>query len=184
MLALFGEPILSLIFPAESAHIAAPLLAALSPAMIFMALLTMVNTALEAAGFVRAPLFSMGIGAAVKIAVGYFLIGDGRFGILGAPLGTVASYGVGLVFSLCLLYRRAEVKTSLFSLLFRPFLFSFLASASARLLFFFLYGRTFFAVRSVAALIFGGVLYLVFSYLGGTFRAEKLKILSNYTKKR
>ncbi len=184
MLALFGEPILSLIFPAESAHVAAPLLAALSPAMIFMALLTMVNTASEAAGFVRAPLFSMGIGAAVKIAVGYFLIGDERFGILGAPLGTVASYGVGLVFSLCLLYRRAEVKTSLFSVLFRPFLFSFLAAASARLLFFFLDGRTFFAVRSVAALIFGGILYLVFSYLGGTFRVEKLKMLSKYTKKR
>ena len=75
-------------------------------------------------------------------------------------------------------------KSQLFSVLFRPFLFSFLAAASARLLFFFLDGRTFFAVRSVAALIFGGILYLVFSYLGGTFRVEKLKMLSKYTKKR
>ncbi|HBJ18279.1 MAG TPA: hypothetical protein DDY70_00825 [Clostridiales bacterium] len=184
MLALFGEPILALLFPAESAHVAAPLLAALAPAMVFMALLTMVNTTLEAAGFVRAPLLSMGIGAAVKIVVGYFLIGNERFGILGAPIGTVASYGVGLVFSLCLLYRKTGAVAPLFSVFFRPLLFSLLAASGTLLLSHALEGIVSSALSSIFALLLGASVYLVVSYFGGSFRVEKLKILSKYTKKR
>lgn len=184
MLMIFGEPILALLFPAESAHIAAPLLAALAPAMVFMSLLTMVNTALEASGFVRAPLVSMSIGAAVKIAVGYFFIGDARFGILGAPLGTVASYGIGLVISLCLLYRRSGAGAPIASVMFRPLLFSLLAAFGTRFVFCALDGRMFFALACVLSLLFGGVIYLGFSYFGGAFRVEKLKILSKYTKNR
>lgn len=184
LLALFGEPILSLIFPAESARIAAPLLAALAPAMVFMSLLTMVNTTLEAAGFVRAPLLSMGIGAAVKIAVGYFLIGDARFGILGAPLGTVASYGVGLVFSLCLLYRKTGAGAPLFSVMFRPLLFSLLAAFGTLFVYHALDGRMISSLASVLSLLVAALIYLGFSYFGGSLRAEKLKILSKYTKKR
>lgn len=184
MLALFGEPILSLIFPAESARIAAPLLTALAPAMIFMALLTVVNTTLEASGFVSAPLLSMGIGAIVKIAVGYFLIGNERFGILGAPLGTVASYGVGLVFSLCILHRKTGVGAPLFSVLYRPFLFSLSAAAVSFLSFRVLDGHIRGMLLSVVPLCVGVAIYLLLSFLCGSLHPEKLKILTKYTKKR
>ncbi|MBQ7314574.1 MAG: polysaccharide biosynthesis protein [Clostridia bacterium] len=128
-LVLFGKEILSLLFREESAVLATPMLAVLSPAMIFMGLLTVVNTALEAAGHARAPLYAMAIGCAVKLPVSYLLLGSESYGILGAPIGTVISYAVSLAVSLIILHRAKDIRMSVTACLWKP-LINTLASLS------------------------------------------------------
>ncbi len=159
-LMLFGEQVLSLLFTQESAALAAPMLTALAPAMIFMGLLTVVNTALEAAGHPRAALWSMLVGCAVKLPVSYVLLGQESYGILGAPIGTVISYGVALLVSLALLHRMRDVRISLLRCLGLPLLNTALSLSVTRLLYhalcmYFDVGIAFFACVSVGCVLYG-----------------------------
>ncbi len=95
----YGEAILSLLFDSSGAAMAAPLLALISPGILFMALLTVVNTTLEAMEKTHIPLISMLIGAVLKLVIGYFLIARADYGIFGAPIGTTASYIVSFLIS-------------------------------------------------------------------------------------
>ncbi len=99
----FSKEILTLLFEKSMAEHAYPLLTLLSPAITFIAPLTIINTALEASGAVRAPLYSMLLGAVVKLIATYVLIGNPELGISGAPIGTVLFYLVSLVASVVLL---------------------------------------------------------------------------------
>lgn len=99
------EEILKIIFEDSSATLAAPLLKHLSVGILFMALSTVINTALEGAELTNIPLISLSIGSVVKVAVSFILIKNNNFGILGAPMATTISYAVGfLISSLCAIF--------------------------------------------------------------------------------
>lgn len=106
----FSDEIVFLLFPGEMARVGAACLCASAPSVIFLGILMVINTALEAAGLVRAPLITTIFGLALKIPVSYLLIANPDFGILGAPIGTAVSYGVSMLVALAV-YRgqyRAE----------------------------------------------------------------------------
>lgn len=174
-LMLFGEPVLALLFDDTSASIGAPLLAVLSPAMIFMSALTVVNTALEAAGMPRAPLICMLVGSVAKLFVSYFLIGDARFGILGAPIGTVISYAVALVVALCILHTKRDIEISVISCFFRPLLHT----GGVLLLTVFLFARLSLHLTELPALVIcaslGAALYLAISFFTGVLSVKQKK---------
>ena len=90
-LAVFAKPILLLLYPSEveACTFAAPLLSVLSAAIVFTCLITVCNSTLQAYMKTSLPIVSMAIGAAVKIAVEYILVGS-NFGIYGAPVSTLA----------------------------------------------------------------------------------------------
>lgn len=98
MFSLYSFEILDILFPSSQSAGGAPSLAVLSLAAVFLPLLTLINTALEAAGRIGYALFSLSCGILVKIVVSLLLVPHPGFGILGAALGNVASYA----FSLCL----------------------------------------------------------------------------------
>ena len=99
-LAALADPILCLLFRETSAHAAAPLLTVLAPASFLVCLTAVTNAGLQASGGQRLTVASMAAGAAVKWASGELLLV--RFGILGAPLSTLAGYlavtGLNLAF--------------------------------------------------------------------------------------
>lgn len=99
-LALFGRQILSLFFRSESARIAAPALAVLAPGIFFLGIVTVTNAILEANGRAGATVRSMTLGAVVKTALAYLLIGNPSFGIYGAAIGTVCCYAVTAIINL------------------------------------------------------------------------------------
>lgn len=115
----FPKEILSLFFDAASVDAAAPLLALLAPAVLFMSMLTVINTALEAMGHLYAPLVTMAIGGIVKMLCGYHWIGNASIGMMGAPLGTVVSYAIALAVGAVLLYRTGAVRSGIFGGVFR-----------------------------------------------------------------
>lgn len=90
-LAVFAKPILLVLYPSETeaCTFAAPLLSVLSAAIVFSCLITVCNSTLQAYMKTSLPIVSMAIGAVVKIAVEYILVGS-NIGIYGAPVSTVA----------------------------------------------------------------------------------------------
>ena len=91
-LSLFSRPILELIFAGENSaiNVSAPLLSVLAISVFFSGLMTVTNSVLQAYGMEKKPIVSMAIGAAVKAALSYVLIGIPKINIYGAPISTFA----------------------------------------------------------------------------------------------
>ena len=90
----FPQHILSILFSRTSAYVGAPMLCALAPACLFLPLLTLFNTALEASGRSRTSMLAITVGALIKAAVCYLCVANPQCGIIGAPLSTVVMYAV------------------------------------------------------------------------------------------
>lgn len=90
-MAVFAHPILDLIYPGEpeACAFAAPLLSVLSVAILFSCLTTVTNAVLQTYMKPALPIVSMAVGAVVKVAAEYILVGS-DIGIMGAPISTVA----------------------------------------------------------------------------------------------
>ena len=92
------------------AVMAAPLLSAIAPGIIFMCLLTVVNTSLEGIGDTKIPLISLLVGLGIKLEVSGVLINNDNFGIYGAPIGTAVSYMVSFIISVYYLSVRKKIR--------------------------------------------------------------------------
>ncbi len=179
---MYSEEILSLIFTKESAKLGAPLLVLLAPALIFLTLETLVNTALEAKGFYKAPIISMCIGNIPKIIISYLLISNIKYGISAAPIGTLVSYAVGFLISVIILYGKTDIHVSFFRAFITPALASFSAISAAELFKNCLNMHSSFIFRLAILAVFGSIyliLMLVFNYLD----KKRRKFLSICTKK-
>lgn len=89
-LAVFADPILSLIYPGQADAIAtaAPLLAVLAPAVVSSCLITVTNAVLQAWGHPSLPIISIIAGTVVKAASEYIFVGS-SIGAFGAPISTL-----------------------------------------------------------------------------------------------
>ena len=97
----FGEDYFILLFKDESVSLGTGALKIVCVSVIFISLLNLFNTALEARGHSSAPLLTMGIGVLIKIPISMFMIN--KFGIMGAAYSTVISYLVAYLISFMLL---------------------------------------------------------------------------------
>ena len=117
---LFPFDILDVLFTADASVRGAELLSLISPSVVLLPLLTALNTALEAAGRIRSTVFSLFVGAVVKSALAYILVGRSELGIKGAAISTTLSYLVSMIFSFASLSREiscTRIYRILFSLL-------------------------------------------------------------------
>ncbi len=89
-IAVFAEPILSLLFAgqSEAVEMAAPLLAALGGSILFSGLITTTNAVLQAYRKPVLPIVSMAVGVLLKIVSAYVLLGIPAVGAYGAPIST------------------------------------------------------------------------------------------------
>lgn len=179
----FAEDVLKLLFEDASAAVAAPLLSLLAPAMIFMTALTIVNTSLEAAGHMSVPLISMSIGAIAKVFVTYFLVGSEVYGIFGAPIGTVVFYFAALLASFIFMLVKTDVPCSAFASFFLPLVNSFLSVLTVKLICGYLENTHGLLPNGVLIIALCAALYMIFSCFTGTLSKNRLKIMSEYTKR-
>ena len=99
----YAFDILDILFEVTSSALGYRLLIVISPAVLLLPLLTMINTALEACGGVYYAIWSLLGGAFIKIILSYFLIGNPAIGIMGAAISTVVSYFISIIISTLLL---------------------------------------------------------------------------------
>lgn len=101
-MAVYARPILSLLFSnaPNAVAFASPLLSMLGVSVFLSCMITATNSVLHAYQSVNRPIISLLVGSLVKVIVAYFLIGNARFGILGAPISSFACNAVVVLLNL------------------------------------------------------------------------------------
>lgn len=117
---VLGTPIVSLIFPSLSDQVAGPLLSTLGIASVFVCLMLVSNSILQAHGFINLPVAIMAMGGVVKIVTNYNLVALPGVGISGAPVGNVLCFGLCMVLDLVLISRVIPGRPSYLPIFAKP----------------------------------------------------------------
>ncbi len=102
---VLGKPIMRLLFPKLTIQLAGPLLSTLGLATVFVCMMLVCNSILQAHGFVNLPVFVMLLGGALKIITNYNVVAMPTVGIYGAPMGNVLCFGLCLLLDLLIIKR-------------------------------------------------------------------------------
>lgn len=132
-LSVMAGPILLLLYPSQqtAAVAAAYHLRILGIASIFVCVMLLTNSIMQAHEKVRLPIYTMLIGGTVKVAINYLLVGRADINIKGAPIGTLVCYALIAVLNLMLVYRMLEKKPNYLSFFVKPVLASAVMGAAA-----------------------------------------------------
>ncbi len=168
--------ILSVIFEDTGAALAAPLLLMIAPALVFMSMLSVLNTALEAFGKTSIPLFSLILGTVFKLVITYFINRSGDFGLIGAPIGTVIFYLVGFLVSLSFILYIIKIKISISAALLKITISSALSTLITH--YFKISVFRFSGISNLFLLLIFALLYVTFLFLFGFFNDKRLRIRS------
>ena len=117
---VLGTPIIRLIFPELDASVAGPLLSTLGIASIFVCLMLVCNSVLQAHGFINLPVVIMALGGVVKIVTNYNLVAVPTIGISGAPVGNLLCFGLCMVLYLVVIARVIHGRPDYLPLLAKP----------------------------------------------------------------
>ena len=117
---VLGTPIIRLIFPELDASVAGPLLSTLGIASIFVCLMLVCNSVLQAHGFINLPVVIMALGGVVKIVTNYNLVAVPTIGISGAPVGNVLCFGLCMVLDLVVIARVIHGRPDYLPLMAKP----------------------------------------------------------------
>ena len=102
---VLGEPIMSLIFPNLNPQLAGPLLSTLGLATLFVCMMLVCNSILQAHGFVSLPVIIMVAGGVVKIITNYNVVIQPTIGIYGAPMGNILCFALCMTLDLVVMSR-------------------------------------------------------------------------------
>ena len=102
---VLGEPIMALIFPRLNPQLAGPLLSTLGLATLFVCMMLVCNSILQAHGFVSLPVIIMVAGGVVKIITNYNVVIQPTIGIYGAPMGNILCFALCMTLDLVVMSR-------------------------------------------------------------------------------
>lgn len=127
-----AELILELLFPGKlDLAVGAPIMAVLGIATIFVCIMSICNSILQAHGHVGIPVFTAIVGGVVKIVVNYVLVGNDAINIKGAPVGTLACFAVVAVLDMIFIHRVVPEPPKFLQALAKPFVASVAMGAAA-----------------------------------------------------
>lgn len=127
-----AEQILSLIFSnAQEIAVAVPMMRVMGAAVLFCALVGPINSILQAIGRVDLPVKFMAVGAAVKLAMNFFLVSVPEINIQAAPYGTLVCYLIISVLGLIALTRLTGVWLNIIIVFGKPLFAAALCAVAA-----------------------------------------------------
>lgn len=132
-LSVLAGPILHMLYPREpeAAAAAAYHLELLGIASIFVCLMLLTNSIMQAHGKVSLPIYTMLLGGTVKVAINYILVGNPDINIKGAPIGTLACYALIALVNLAIVHHLLEEKPNYIFIFSKPILASSAMGAAA-----------------------------------------------------
>ena len=130
-LLVLGEPIIRLLYPKLEAGLAGPLLSALGVAAVFVCLMLVCNSIIQAYGFVNVPILVMVGGGVVKIFANYNAVAMPQVGIYGAPLGNILCFGLCLLLDLIIIARAVPRHPRYLDVFLKPMIASAAMGAAA-----------------------------------------------------
>lgn len=177
---VFSKEILTLIFGNSAASVGAPLLTLLSPSIMLLAILLIVNSSLEASGKIKVPLIAMLIGSFIKVIVSYILISNKTYGILGAPISTVFSYATALMVSL-IIAEKSKIKYPIFTTGFLPYTVAFLTVIIGKIAYYRIILVANNIITLLISILISAVLYFIILTFLGVLKKDDITKLANYT---
>ena len=96
---------MALIFPNLNPQLAGPLLSTLGLATLFVCMMLVCNSVLQAHGFVSLPVIIMVAGGVVKIITNYNVVIQPTIGIYGAPMGNILCFALCMTLDLVVMSR-------------------------------------------------------------------------------
>ena len=103
---VLGKPIMRLLFSASlDVDLAGPLLSTLGLATVFVCMMLVCNSILQAHGFVSLPVIIMVAGGVVKIITNYNVVIQPTIGIYGAPMGNILCFALCMTLDLVVMSR-------------------------------------------------------------------------------
>jgi O-antigen/teichoic acid export membrane protein len=166
---VLGKPIIKLLFSSLNPELAGPLLSTLGLAVVFVCLMLVCNSILQANGFVNLPVVVMVLGGVVKIVSNYNMVAIPKVGIFGVPFGNVLCFGLCLVLDLIIISRVLRGRPGYLGIFLKPFAAAAIMGAGAwavyGLVFKFLHSNTLAVVCSI------GVAVVIYAVLIVAFKA-------------
>lgn len=166
-LMVLSAPVMELVtLDSVDTSIAGPLLSILGVAAIFVCIQVVASAILQANGIINLPIVTMVIGGVCKVIVSYTLVGNPRFMIFGAPLGTTTCFVVVGILNLLIIKRRVPMPPRYHRVFIKPTIASAIMAAAVWAV----YGplsRMFYgsflknAVAAAGAILVGVVVYAI-----------------------
>lgn len=117
---VLAQPIVELLFRRLDPELSGPLLSVLGIAAIFVCLVAVNNSIMQAYGFQSLPVFVMIGCGVVKILVNYILVAIPQVNIHGAPIGTLCCFALATLVDIFILKRIVPRPPRFFRLFFGP----------------------------------------------------------------
>ena len=127
-----AEPIMKLLYPKYDSALGGSLLAVLGIASLFVCLMLISNSILQAHGRVYVSIVTILIGGVIKIGLNYRLVAIPEVNIHGAPIGTLTCFATVAILNLVFVYRTAADRPDYFSLFVKPLAASLIMALCAR----------------------------------------------------
>ena len=128
---VLGTPIIKLLFTSLEPDLAGPLLSTLGLATVFVCMMLVCNSILQANGFVNLPVVVMVLGGVVKIVSNYNMVAIPDIGIFGVPFGNVLCFGLCLILDLVIISRVLRGRPRYLSIFAKPFIAAVVMGAGA-----------------------------------------------------
>ncbi len=130
---VMGKPIIRLLFGSSDIDpaIAGSLLSTLGIASIFVCIMLVCNSILQAYGFVNLPVVTMLIGGVIKIVINYNVVAIPSINIYGAPLGNVFCFGFVCAMDLFIIARVIPGRPSYADVFVKPLMAAAVMGAAA-----------------------------------------------------
>ena len=153
-----GGPIVQLVLNLDPVE-AGPIMSILGLATIFICIMLICNSILQAHGLVNLPVLTVVVGGVIKLIVNYILVGNYDINIKGAPWGTLCCFAVAAAMDLFFV-KRAIASSPKYTRVFpKPLLASVLMGAAAWAVHGLLNGMVGNSLATVAGILTGVVVY-------------------------
>lgn len=176
-ISILSAPILQLVYDdAVATGIASSPLSILGYAIVFVSLVMVTNSMLQATGHTITPVVHMAIGGVVKVLVNYTLVGIPDININGAPIGTNLCYITILTLNLISIRKIIGIKFSLADFVVKPIL-SVFAMAVVVLA---IYSNITFlgnTMSTALSILVGAVVYFAVLLLVGGIKSADLEMI-------
>lgn len=117
---VLGEPIMRLLYASTEVELGGWMLSVLGAASIAVCFMLVCNSILQAYRMVALPMATTAIGCAMKLAVGYVLIGNPDIGIKGGAISTVVCFWLIALLDLFIIKRTLPRSLSLTRVFLKP----------------------------------------------------------------
>lgn len=154
---IFAEPILKLLFPAQSAG--AFLLQISSLAIIFTVLAQTINGALQGLGKVMVPAIAFAVGVAVKFIINVTLIPIEAISVNGAAIGTIACNLIACVIGFTVLKKNMDIEFKFSKYILKPLIATFIMSICSYAIYIVLLKILSLKIAAVIAIILAIIIY-------------------------